>query len=385
MALAKPFCRTFITLSTEPSHGTIVIANFLKTRPESRPLLTPAGWLCLGLSLVGCLAVFNATFHLHNPYQFVAGQVLWILPSALVLIAATRCPQGWLWRLVLPLSVIVLFGMWSALLRGVHVNGAFPWFNVQGVRVQIAELGKPVFALVVAWVFHKTEENSELWLQGFLPVLAVTIIWLMPMLVTPAPGVLAVYLFPVFVLILCTGRPVKHGLVFGAVGLLLVGAAFHFAPPSEVAVVSGALSQTPSAWHTEQFRRALASGGLFGRSLGHGMWSQSNLPPAHHGSVFAALGESLGLFGLIPILLLLIAWVLHGWRGAKNQGDPLNAHAVVLLTALPATQALLHLSVNLGILPMLSMPLPLISHGGSSLLATFAIVGLVENLRREKT
>lgn len=351
-------------------------------RHESRPLLTPAGWLCLGLSLVGCLAVFNATFHLDNPYQFVAEQVLWILPSALVLITATRCPQPWLWRLMLPLSVLVLLGMWTVLLRGVHVTGAFPWFNVQGIRIQVAELGKPVFALVIAWMFYKTDENSEDWLQGFLPVLAATTLWLLPMLVKPAPGVLSVYLFPVFVLFLCTGRPVKHALLYGFLAALMIGVAFHFAPPSEAAVASGALHQTPSAWQTEQFRRALASGGLFGKSLGHGIWSQFNLPPAHHGSVFAALGESLGLFGLIPILMLLVAWVLHGWKGARDQVNPLHAHAIVLLTALPATQALLHLSVNLGILPALSMPLPLISHGGSSLVTTFAIVGILENLRR---
>lgn len=349
-----------------------------------RPLLTPAGWLCIGLGLVGCMAVFNATFHLDTPYRFAAEQILWILPAALLLLLATHLPQNWIWKLVLPASIVTIPLLWIALPKGFHVDGAFPWFNLFGVRIQIAELAKPLFALFVAWLLHKTDTHSDDWQRGFLPLAGGVALWITPMIIKPAPGMAIVYLGSFLIAILCSDRPARHMLAFAALATIALALLMHAAPnqPYTTAITNPNQPIT-NTWQAEQFQRALASGGMFGKSLGHTLWAQFNLAPSRHDSVFAALGETLGLAGLLPLVLLLLAWVAHGSKQARIQLkiNPIHAHAIVLLTALPATQAFIHLSVNLGLAPYLTTPLPLFSHGGSSLISSFIIVGLLENLR----
>jgi cell division protein FtsW len=128
---------------------------------------------------------------------------------------------------------------------------------------------------------------------------------------------------------------------------------------------------------------ALGSGGVTGVGVGQGQQQAFFVPAAHTDFIYSILGEELGLVGTGAILL---GFVLIGWRGmetAKWTKDPFGAYLALGLTSWLVLQALVHILVCLGLLPTTGLPLPFISYGGSSLVASMAAMGLLINVSQE--
>jgi len=137
-----------------------------------------------------------------------------------------------------------------------------------------------------------------------------------------------------------------------------------------------------TGWHLIQFRRSLAAGGLLGRSPESGLWSSAYLPLSYSDSIFASTAELIGFVGVMPLLLLILGWVVYAHYHACRAANLHSAGMIMGLAAMLAGQAFIHLSVNLGLLPPTGITLPLISYGGSSLLATTLAIGVVESIIR---
>jgi cell division protein FtsW len=165
-----------------------------------------------------------------------------------------------------------------------------------------------------------------------------------------------------------------------AAGLLVATTAYVKA--RFVAFLNPEAWSNTSGWHIIQFQRTLAAGGLYGRSWGRALCSRSHLPLGYSDSVFATIGETAGLIGVAPFVILPLIYLLYGSRQARATGNTFRQAAIIGMVSMVAGQAYIHLSVNLGLLPPTGITLPLISYGGSSLLATVTAVGIVESLSR---
>ena len=125
---------------------------------------------------------------------------------------------------------------------------------------------------------------------------------------------------------------------------------------------------------------AVGSGGLTGAGWGQGQQKAFFLPAAHTDFIFSVVGEELGLAGA---LLLLAAFLVIFWRGirtANRAPDRFGFYLALGITCMLVFQGMIHMGVCLGLLPTKGLPLPLISHGGSSLVATMAAVGVLLNI-----
>ena len=138
-----------------------------------------------------------------------------------------------------------------------------------------------------------------------------------------------------------------------------------------------------SGWHVRQFELAIARGQFFGEKLGHAVWSNAYLPLSYNDSAFATMAETLGFFGTLPVYLgfaLLIASLVV----LANRFDlEFDARLYILsAAALIGIQSLVHISVNLCLLPPTGLTLPLISYGGSSLIGCCLMLGIALSAAR---
>ena len=347
--------------------------------------LTPAGVVAIFLALWGCLAIYNATFHLEHPLAFVLRQIIWLVLGLVGLALLSRTGATTVRRALPWVTAAAYAALWLVLHFGVRVNGMQGWFAWGNVFMQPAELAKPVYILSLAWVLERTQAwRHEFW-RGFAPALACLIAWLLPLACEPDFGTALVYALTFAALYWTLGGRVRDLLLLAVGALPLIAAVLWWKPyvwhrfagfffPDRYAASFG--------WHVTQFQNTIANGGLTGQSWGKGVWSQTFLPLGYSDSVFATLAESIGFLGVLPLLLLLLAWVWHGCRAARRFPDVFRAATVLGMVTLLAVQSLIHLSVNLGLMPPTGITLPFISYGGSSLLSAFLMLGLAEGFCR---
>ena len=138
-------------------------------------------------------------------------------------------------------------------------------------------------------------------------------------------------------------------------------------------------------WQFEKGTWALASGGIFGTGLGRSKLKWSWIPEVENDFIFAIIGEELGLIGALLVVALFLALGLVMFQIAKQQTDPFNRNLVVGVMFWIVIQAFINMGVVVGLFPVLGVTLPLVSAGGSSMIASLAAIGVVLAVERDRT
>ncbi len=350
--------------------------------------ITPVALLCLGISLVGCLAIYNATFHLQHPFEFVGRQMVWLLLATLTLFLTSGMPADSLRRVLPWLAGIAYLLLWSVLHFGIRINGMQGWYAWNGIFLQPSEIGKPFFIISLALLMEHTAAERQNCRRGYLPLLGLLGAWTLPIALQPDFGALLIYAMAFALVYACGGGRLKFLVLTFVAGLpvaILTVLSIPYVRNRFLGFLHPQQYADSAGWHIIQFQRTLASGGFSGKSWGKGVWSQTYLPFGYSDSIFATIGESIGFIGLIPFVLVLILWTWYGYRRARAAANYFAALVIIGMVSILTSQAFIHLSVNLGMFPPTGITLPLISYGGSSLLATVLCVGIVESISRPTT
>lgn len=352
----------------------------------SRPVVTPAGVAALCLGLWGCLAIYNATCHLLPAGHFAGRQLAWLAISGGVLVIVTACDTRILRRATAPAAIGVYLALWLVLFGGVCTHGTRGWFGWNGVFVQPSELAKPVFVLSLAWLMERNGTRTGLdWRRDYLPALSLCLLWILPIALQPDFGAVLVYVVTFAAVYWVMGGRLLHlavSALAAAPVVWLVLVTHPYLNDRLAAFFAPRAYADTAGWHILQFEHSLAAGGLTGRSWGNSSWSQAHLPLGYSDSIFANTAEAVGFLGVLPLVLIVLAWVVYGmYRGARCH-DLFSKTVVMGMVILLAGQAFIHFSVNLGLCPTTGITLPLISYGGSSLLASITAVGIVEAVGR---
>jgi cell division protein FtsW len=267
---------------------------------------------------------------------------------------------------------------------GSNVNGATRWIGGGSLQIQPSELAKVALILYAADVFARKPKRARS-LEGMMPVLLVTGASCLLILVEPDMGTAMVVALGVGATLIAAGaRPRDLGkiaLAIGACALLMT-----IVEPYRMARLTGFLNPGASAegagFQAAQAKIALGHGGLFGVGIGNGTAKAFYLPEAHTDMISAVIGEELGMAGIVGVLGLFAVLGYAGLKVAQKAKDNYSKLLVAGLTSLILIQASINLCAVMGLAPLTGVPLPFVSYGNSSLLATLFAVGLILNVAR---
>jgi cell division protein FtsW len=341
----------------------------------------------LGLSILGLIMVFSAS-SIHSleikgsSYAIVLRQFIFL---------AMSIPMAWVfsrfslarWKLMARFGFIIsIFLLMIVQVIGKSVNGNHNWISLGFVDVQPSEIAKFLMVLWAGFMLAKQERSGvdhTVVLKQIAPAFALCILLVM---LGSDLGTASVFACILAGLLWVSG--LRLG-IFGiglSVGLVGLTAAILTSP---YRVQRFMVFLNPFAedqyklygWQPAHSLLGLASGGLFGVGLGASRQKWGNLAEAHTDFIFAVIGEELGLFGTIATLLLLSVLLFSIFKLALRAHDPMVRYVASGFGCWIAIQTILNIGSAISVLPVVGVTLPLVSYGGSALIATYMGIGFV--------
>jgi len=349
-----------------------------------RWLFFTAGLLAVaGLFLVGSASHYEAMSRGGSPFGYLAKHAVHFVLGLLCMVGIMSVPYRRLADRRLGQIALIACGAALVLVRFMPAaGGAHRWFRLGPFAVQPSEFVKLVVIVYMAGLLaEKPEAVND---RGFLLRVSAWIGALALLTaVEPDLGSAVMIVLVPGILLFVAGLRWRMLAYAGGAGIVLFVLAV-LAEPYRLARIRTFLApgsdQQGAGFQLTQSLLAVGSGGITGVGFGHGMQKAWFLPAAHTDFIFSVVGEEMGLIGS---LLLLAAFLVLFWRGvraAMRAPDRFGFHLALGVTCLLVVQALIHMGVCLGLLPTKGLPLPFISYGGSSLVATLAATGLLLNV-----
>lgn len=266
---------------------------------------------------------------------------------------------------------------------GKVTNGSRSWLNIFGYSIQPAEIVKLFFIIYLAALFEKSTETAKrfksfLILYGILAVL---------MLLQPDLGTLSILTFTSFVVYYVGGGKIKHILWVVAVGIIGLMVLVNLPNQSYRldrfrCFIDSNRDTGQACYQINQSLIAIGSGGIFGRGLGESRQKFLYLPEVQNDFIFAIIAEEVGLIGSTIVILLFVLIFYRGWIIAHRLSDPYGRNLVIGVVVWIVGQAALNIGGITNFLPMTGVPLPLISYGGTAIIASLAGLGIVSSASR---
>ncbi|MCH8923137.1 MAG: FtsW/RodA/SpoVE family cell cycle protein [Planctomycetes bacterium] len=349
-----------------------------------------------GLVAAGCLGIARAEQLAESDGRFLRQQFIWAALAAVAMILVTipnyRVLRGWsyaaLAAAIVLLAVVYFFP---------PVNGARRWIRVGPVGLQPSEFAKVAFVLALArWLMYR--ENYRR-LSGLLAPLLLTLVPVVLILREPDLGTALVFLPVLLVMLLAAGARKRHLALLCLLSVAFLPVMWTQMSREQKSRVTAMFEDTspgvrPSddAFHLHQSKRMLALGGWWGSGRAvddapdeiSAELSAANLdyyvPAAHTDSIFSVLGQRYGLAGLVGLLGLFLLLIWRGTMVAAATREPFGRLAAIGLVALLGVQVVINTAMLVGLLPITGLSLPLVSYGGSGLVAHAIAVGLILNI-----
>ncbi len=337
--------------------------------------------LVLGQVMVLSASSVDSIVQHGSPYALAAGQVRYAAAGLVVLLVAARVPLRLYRRLGGPLllgALVLQLLVFTPL--GVSEGTRRSWVALGPVVGQPAEVLKVGLALWLGAVLADRQRGIADWRTAALPALPGAALAVCLTLVGHDVGTSLVMATLVAGALFVAGAPLRlFAVAGGAAAVGFVGLAL--AAPRRVQRISdwlgGDCDPLGSCYQTTQGVRALASGGWLGLGLGQSRQKWSYLPEAHNDFIFAVIGEELGLAGTLLVLALLGVMASAMLRVIGRHPDPFARIVTGAVLAWVLAQALVNIGTVIGLAPVIGVPLPLVSAGGSALVATLFALGVV--------
>lgn len=355
-------------------------------------------WITLAFALAICmLSVLLLYSAAHSRVEYLADihlkQLIWIGLSLLIMLAALYPDYQLFCRHPYLLYSLALVGLIAVLLFGRVINGAQRWLELGPWRFQVSEFVKPILILILAQYFSKEKEQqheSALLTLRDLPI-PLVLVGLPFLLVVKQPDLsTAMVLFAILcVMVGVIGLERKTLLVLCSLAACAIPLAWQLLAEYQRdriwALLNPQSDLLGTGYHSWQAKIAIGSGGLWGKGFLDGTQSRLNfLPEKHTDFIFAILAEEMGFVGVAVIIILFGGLIVQGLTTAYRARDRLGSLIATGVVTLLAGQVFLNIGMTIGLLPIIGLPLPLLSYGGSSLVTTFFCLGLLMNIRMRR-
>ncbi|NMR20608.1 putative lipid II flippase FtsW [Cellulomonas fimi] len=340
----------------------------------------------LGLVMVLSSSSVESLAGGQSPYVEFVSQAQFALIGLPVLLVASRLPVRFYRAVAWPgLGVAALLQLLVFTPLGIEVNGNRNWLAVGSVVVQPSEVVKVALALWLGAVLARKRPLLHEWKHALVPVVPVAGVVIGLVLLGRDLGTALVLMLIVAGAMFLAGVP---GRIFAVAGLAAALGVAVLAKASDNRMtrifswLSGDCDVTKECYQPLHGTWALATGGWWGLGLGESREKWSYLPEAQNDFIFAILGEELGLVGTLLVLVLFGLVALAMSRVVRRHTDPFITITTAAIAVWVIGQALVNIAVVIGLAPVIGIPLPLVSAGGSALIMTMAALGVVISFAR---
>ena len=340
----------------------------------------------IAIFMIGILSVYSASYKAQQPLndQLAMRQLLWMAVGILLVFLVMRWSYFKLIDVAWPLYFISLLFLLLVLFMPARM-GARRWIDLGGFNFQPSELAKIAVILVLGRYFssHRIEFlPKERMLEPFL----ILVLPLLLILKEPDLGS-GLILVPVFLSMLYTwGMRPRTLFTLVGLGLLASPLLFHLLKEYQRArllvFIDPNLDPLGAGYTIIQSKIAIGSGGLFGKGFLGGTQNQLKfLPERHTDFIFGVIGEEGGFLATMLVIFLFWLIIRRGYQITAQTPDRFGSQLACGITTMLAFQTFMNLGMTVGVLPVVGVPLPLVSYGGTSVLMTMLAIGLLINIK----
>jgi cell division protein FtsW len=372
--------------------GASALAQWLR-----RPLTS----LHLILGVFGLLTLFGLVMVLSassvesyaadgSTYSVFVKQLMFCAVGLVLFWVGLRVPPPRLRAVAAPLLLTGILLLVAVLIPGVGAerNGSRSWFALGTFSVQPSEGVKVALTLWGAHVLALRRNVMHRWKHALSPVVPVTMVICTLLVLQPDLGTTVSVGIVLVALLFFAGAPLRLMTLLtlgGLAGAVILGLSAGYRQARIAAFLSPTTADPLGpGYQATQALYSLADGGLFGVGLGQGRAKWSYLPNAHNDFIFAIIGEEVGFLGAVAVLALFATLAYTGLRIAARSADPWLRIVVATSTTWLVAQAAINIGYVVGLLPVTGLQLPLISSGGTSLVVTMFVFGLMANAARHE-
>lgn len=349
--------------------------------------------ICTLLVVIGLVMVLSASAVISlnqgsSAYTVFGKQVVFVLVGLVMFWFGVRIPLRQI-RAMSPIALWVCVLMLVLVLTplGSTINGTRSWFKFGPLSVQPVEFAKLALAL---WGAHMLVVKRGLLHQYrhlLVPVVPAALVMFALVMLQPDLGGTVTLGVVLIALLWFAGAQLRlfGALALGGVaGVVLLAVGTNYRLARVVSFLNPGEDDQGAAYQANQALYALADGGLFGKGLGEGQSKWQYLPNVHNDFIFALIGEELGFVGCALVLGLFGMLAVVGMRVATRNIDPWIRMVAATLTVWLVAQAAINICYVVGLLPVTGITLPLISSGGTSVVTTMLVFGVLANCARHE-
>jgi cell division protein FtsW len=356
-----------------------ILSQTYRSHPDYILLFIVAALLSIGL-----LMVFSASptmaMRIGDSFYYLKRHLAALLVGSLALYAGLKMDYGVLKNWATYIIAITLFLLVIVFIpgAGIGLGGARRWIYFGLFTFQPAELAKVALIIFLAKELSSKPLSRSIW-----PSLAATLITFLLILKEPDLGTAMIIAMIAFAIFYLAGTPIKHFIaviIVSLSGLLFISLTSAYRLKRLLAYLNPWSDPRGGGFHIIQSLIAVGSGGLFGLGLGASKQKFFYLPQNYTDFIFAIFCEEMGLIGALGIILLFFLFIGRGIRIVRSAPDAFSMLLSGGIVSWIGLQSILNMSVVLGILPTTGIPLPFISYGGTSMIATLFSVGILLNI-----
>ncbi|MGQ3209791.1 putative lipid II flippase FtsW [Shinella sp.] len=315
-----------------------------------------------------------------DSFHFVKRHAVFLLPAIAIMFGISFMTPRQVRRAAMILLVISLAAMVLALFFGVEVKGSRRWISIGSFSIQPSEFMKPAFVVICAWLFAEHARQPEI--PGNL--FAIILFGIVAALLVAQPDLGQTILTAAVWggMFFMAGMPWLWIIVLGgaAVGGLLTAYTFL---PHVAGRIDKFMTGEGDTFQMDTAREAIIRGSWFGQGPGEGTVKRI-IPDSHTDFIFSVAAEEFGILFCMVIVMIFAFVVMRGLNHAFKERNDFTRFAVAGLVLQLGTQSMINIGVNLELLPAKGMTLPLISYGGSSMIAICVTAGFILALTRHR-
>ncbi len=346
---------------------TLVIAGFFIFSSASLGLLARGGNLYSN-------AAFSQTF-------------FGLLLGSIAMMVTSRIPYKNWRKFAFPLFILSMIVTSLVFVPGIGFEhgGAKRWLVFAGQSIQPSEFLKIGFIIYfAAWASAQKERIGTL-KEGLLPFLVIIGLVGFVLLLQPDTDTFMVTFFAGLAMFLTAGGKWKHVFLLIAcsiIGIMIIASFRPYVKQRITTFINPTANGLISGYQIQQSLIAIGSGGLTGRGFGQSIQKFNFLPEPIGDSIYAVASEEFGFLGAVLIIVFFVIFAFRGLKIAARTDDLFGRLLIVGIVILIVSQAFVNIGAMLGVLPLTGIPLPFVSHGGTALLITLAVVGIILNISK---